>query len=153
MAPTCLACDLIQNPSKLPGGRIYETVNWVVEPCIGPLGLGTLIVKPKRHCLAVADLTKEEAAELGPLLRRASAVVSALTHPDQVYVCLWSHAQWQPVHIHFVVQPVSGEQRADHDKPGPFLQAGMLEKNHHAPEPEVKALMQKAAALFEQLRD
>ena len=37
-----------------------------VEHCIGPLGVGTLIVKPKRHVVHVADLTEPEVAEMGP---------------------------------------------------------------------------------------
>jgi diadenosine tetraphosphate (Ap4A) HIT family hydrolase len=73
-----------------------------VEHCVGPLGVGTLIVKPNRHVLAVGDLRPEEQAELGPLLAHVSRVVRELTAATQVYVCLWSHG---PVHIHFVVQP------------------------------------------------
>jgi hypothetical protein len=37
-------------------------------------------------------------------VQRVSRTVQALTRADQVYVCLWSHAGWQPGHIHFVVQ-------------------------------------------------
>jgi diadenosine tetraphosphate (Ap4A) HIT family hydrolase len=51
-----------------------------VEHCVGPLGLGTLIVKPERHVTAVQDLTDEESAEFGPLLRRASQVVRELAY-------------------------------------------------------------------------
>lgn len=40
------------------------------------LGVGTLIVKPKRHVLHVADLDTDEAEELGPLLRRTAAAVT-----------------------------------------------------------------------------
>ncbi|HTT87998.1 MAG TPA: hypothetical protein VMF65_00480 [Acidimicrobiales bacterium] len=50
---------------------------------MGPLGLGTLIVKPERHMTAVADLNHEEAAALGPWLWRASAVASVLVGADQ----------------------------------------------------------------------
>jgi diadenosine tetraphosphate (Ap4A) HIT family hydrolase len=57
---------------------IHRSDHWLVEHCVGPLGLGTLIVKPERHVTAVADLTDEESAELGPLLRRASQVVREL---------------------------------------------------------------------------
>lgn len=37
----------------------------MVEHCVGPLGVGTLIVKPERHVVHVADLTAEEAASMG----------------------------------------------------------------------------------------
>ena len=105
MTSDCYACRLTDGTEPLPGGRIYATKSWVVEHCTGPLGVGTLIVKPFRHCLHVGDLTAEEAQEIGPLLQWVSQAVRAVTQADQVYVCSWSHVGWQPVHIHFVVQP------------------------------------------------
>lgn len=39
---TCTACDLAAGTLPLPGGRIHETTHWLVEHCVGPLGLGTL---------------------------------------------------------------------------------------------------------------
>ena len=66
----------------LPGGRIWATAHWVVEHCIGPLGVGALIVKPLRHCLHLGDLTPDEAQELGPLLQRVSLVIQELTQAD-----------------------------------------------------------------------
>jgi len=117
----CLACELTSGIREVPGGCIYETSSWRIEHCIGPLGVGTLIVKPTRHVLHVADLSASEAAELGPLLRRAAQVISRLSDPAQVYVSLWSSG---PAHIHWVVQPVTVRQEAD--SRGPFLQAAMF---------------------------
>ena len=88
-------------------GLLHRTDRWIVEMCLGPLGLGALIVKPERHVVHVADVDDEEATELGPLLREAARVVTDLIDPDQVYVSLWSHAGGVPVHIHHVVQPVT----------------------------------------------
>ena len=45
----CLACDLAEGRVDLPGGEILVTEHWIVEHTVGPLSLGTLIVKPKRH--------------------------------------------------------------------------------------------------------
>jgi diadenosine tetraphosphate (Ap4A) HIT family hydrolase len=105
----CLACDLASGRVDLPGGEILATDHWIVEHCVGPLGVGTLIVKPKRHVVHYWELDAAEAAEIGPLLRRVSAVVAELTQPEQVYVGLWSHAGGVPVHTHFVVQPGTRE--------------------------------------------
>lgn len=33
------------------GGAILATRHWVVQHCTGPLGTGTLIVNPLRHCV------------------------------------------------------------------------------------------------------
>jgi diadenosine tetraphosphate (Ap4A) HIT family hydrolase len=105
-----MACDLSAGRRPLPGGRIFETASWLVEHCVGPLGLGSLVVKPRRHVTSVAALREAEASELGPLLQRASEVAGRLVDADQVYNCLWSHAAGVPVHIHYVVQPVTREQ-------------------------------------------
>ena len=109
-----------------PGGIVAETEHWIVDHTFGSLGVGTLIVKPKRTVLHVGDLNADEASELGPLLRRAARVVQELTAADQVYVCLWSHAERQPGHIHFVIQPVTRELMAEHDAHGPALQVALF---------------------------
>ncbi|WUR81069.1 hypothetical protein OG967_20715 [Streptomyces phaeochromogenes] len=124
---TCMACRLTSGTEHLPGGTVHRTALWVVEHCVGPLGLGTLVVKPLRHVLHIADLTPPESAELGPLLRRVAAAVTAVTRPEQVYVCLWSHAGAVPGHVHFVVQPAL---KADLDRygvHGPALQMAMFD--------------------------
>ncbi len=117
-----------------PDGLIHETTGWVVDHCVGPLGIGTLIVRPKRHVVHVADLGEDEAAELGPLLRQTTAVVTELVRPEQVYVTLWSHAGGAPGHIHFVVQPVTRAQMEEHGTYGLHLQVAMFDRRE-APDP------------------
>jgi diadenosine tetraphosphate (Ap4A) HIT family hydrolase len=109
-----------------PGGVIFETDLWHVDHTFGSLGVGTLIVRPKRHVVHVGDLTGAESAELGPLLQRTAAVVAELARPSQVYVCLWSHMNREPGHIHFVVQPVSKELMDEYDLHGPALQTAIF---------------------------
>lgn len=142
----CFACELIEDPTKVPGGRIATMGTWVVEHCVGPLGVGTVVVKPLRHVIHVADLDQVETAELGPVLARVTrAVADAASElgdpPGQVYVCLWSHAHRQPGHIHFVVQPVGERLMARHDAHGPELQVRMF----HANEPMEEAWLIGAA--------
>jgi diadenosine tetraphosphate (Ap4A) HIT family hydrolase len=144
----CLACDLSAGKRELPGGVICSSRFWVIEHCIGPLPVGTLICKPTRHCVHVWELTDEEADELGPLLRDASRVIQQLSQPDQVYVCLWSHAGWQPGHIHFVLQPVWCGQAAQHPQPGPMLQVELFAANQAPPAAEVELYAEKARSLF-----
>jgi len=128
----CLACDLIEHPEKVPGGRIASIGGWVVEHCVGPLGVGAVVVKPRRHVIHLADLDRAEAAQLGPLLADVARAVSSAQAEagepaDQVYACLWSHAERRPGHIHFVIQPVSAALMARHDAHGPKLQTRMFE--------------------------
>jgi hypothetical protein len=47
----------------LPGGVIYEGHSWIVEHCVGPFGVGTLLVKSKRHVTRVSQLKVERFAE------------------------------------------------------------------------------------------
>jgi diadenosine tetraphosphate (Ap4A) HIT family hydrolase len=150
--PGCIACDLTAGRRSLPGGVIADTGSWRVEHCVGPLGVGTLIVKPLRHVVHVSDLTGEEAAELGPVLQAAAAVVTELLKPEQVYVCLWSHAGGKPGHIHFVVQPVSRETMDRHAAYGPALQVAMFAAGERLDEGELDAFCDAARARWPEPR-
>jgi diadenosine tetraphosphate (Ap4A) HIT family hydrolase len=125
----CLSCDLRAGRRPCPGGTIEETDRWVVQHCVGPLGVGTLIVAAKRHVVHVWELDEEEATELGPLLRRIAGAVAEVFDPHQVYVCLWSHAGNVPGHIHWVVQPVAASE--DPARRGPHLQAAMFDTDEY----------------------
>jgi diadenosine tetraphosphate (Ap4A) HIT family hydrolase len=144
----CFTCDTTEGRVHVPGGLILATRHWVVDHCYGPLGVGTLIIKPKRHVLHVSELSEAEAAELGPLLQRSAAVVSDLTSPEQVYVCLWSHAGGVPVHIHFVVQPVMRAQMDAIGAHGPHLQVAMFAAGDEPPGDEVQSFAEQARAAF-----
>jgi diadenosine tetraphosphate (Ap4A) HIT family hydrolase len=122
-------CAICEGEIDAPGGVIWKSQRWVVDHCIGPLGVGTLIVKPVKHRTSVGQLTLEEAAELGPVLQRTTEVVQRLTGVEQVYVTLWSHADWRAQHIHFVIQPIWNDLRERHPKPGPALQSEMFNEN------------------------
>jgi hypothetical protein len=39
-------CEICAGRIDAPGGVIYKAGGWVVDHCIGPLPVGTLIVKP-----------------------------------------------------------------------------------------------------------
>ena len=144
----CLACDLADGRVPLPGGVIHESSHWLVEHCVGPLGVGTLLVKPKRHVTRVAELTEAEAAELGPLLRRTAAVVDRLLEPEQVYTWLFSHAGRQPVHVHYVVQPATRGAMDDFGEYGPQLTTAMFARGEQPPVDEVALFAERARAIF-----
>ncbi|MBA3688654.1 MAG: hypothetical protein H0W81_07485 [Chloroflexi bacterium] len=145
---SCLACDLISGASPLPGGSILRTHHWAVEHCIGPLGVGSLVVKPLRHVVHFADLEIGEVAEIGPLLHQAAQAVTELTKAEQVYVCLWSHANRQPGHIHFVVQPVSADDMRRFDAHGPALQLAMFESSDLPAVEDVEQFARRASSWF-----
>jgi diadenosine tetraphosphate (Ap4A) HIT family hydrolase len=149
----CLSCDLISGRTPLPGGQIWGDEHWFVEHCVGPLGLGSLVVLPVRHVVHVADLTAGEAAPLGDILRTAAQVADEIVEPEQTYVNLWSHAGGRPGHIHFVVQPVT---QATMDRfggrYGPTLQYEMFAHGQPEPDHAVEELAVTARERFRRLR-
>ena len=46
-----------------------------MEHCVGPLGVGALVVNPRRHIVRVAELSEAEASGVGTALLHASAVI------------------------------------------------------------------------------
>jgi hypothetical protein len=60
------------------------------------------------------------------LLQQITTVIRALLAPDQIYVCLWSHKDWEAQHIHFVLQPIWRQMAKEIDAGGPNLQAKMM---------------------------
>jgi diadenosine tetraphosphate (Ap4A) HIT family hydrolase len=106
------------------------------------------VVKPERHVTSVTDLSEDEAVELGPLLRRASIVARQLVGASQVYNCLWSHAGGEPVHIHYVVQPVTEDQMSHFGVHGPSLQVAMFSADEPPAAGEIERMADLAGLAF-----
>ena len=103
LMPGCVSCDLVAGKRASLGGVIYEDDYWHVDSDVGPVYWeGFLIVKLKRHCEHLAELTPEEAAALGPVIQMTCAALSAVLKPAKVYVCSFGDGV---KHIHFWVLP------------------------------------------------
>lgn len=101
--PTCMACNVVAGRLVPPGGIIYEGEHWLVSHQVSPALLrGFLIIKTRRHCDHIADLTDAEAAEFGPIVRDVSRALSEIVSPAKVYCCSFGE---QVTHIHFYVIP------------------------------------------------
>ena len=145
----CVGCDLLARRRDLPGGFVHETASWVVNHVVGPMNLGTLIVWPRQHVTAVADLDDSSIAELGPVLRDTARVVEALCQPEQTYVCLWSHGPGMRKHLHFAVQPVTTAVVARYDgMRAEQLQARMLASANEPDPADVKLFCEQAREMF-----
>lgn len=69
-----------------PGGYIYEDEHWMVCHAPGKLGpLGTLFIESKRHFLDYAEMTDEEAASLGSVMRNIYHALKLHTEAERVY--------------------------------------------------------------------
>jgi diadenosine tetraphosphate (Ap4A) HIT family hydrolase len=108
--PGCLSCDLLTGRRTEPGGTIYENEHWHVASIVAPVfWRGFLIVKLKRHCEQLTDLTPAEAASLGPVLQATCQALTQVLQPAKVYVCSFGDGV---KHIHFWVLPRPSEMRA-----------------------------------------
>ncbi|WP_245790651.1 hypothetical protein [Streptomyces monashensis] len=116
---------------------------------VGSMNLGTLIVGPREHVVAIAELDDAAAAELGPLLRDTARVVESLCRPEQTYVCMWSHGRDARKHLHIAVQPVTAEVRARYGGlRSEQLQARMLADGVEPDIAEVEQFCDRARELF-----
>jgi len=145
----CLGCDLLAGRRPLTGGIVHQTWYWVVNHVEGPMNLGTLIVGPREHIVAVADLDDGATAELGPVLRDTARVVEALCQPEQTYVSLWSHGAAARKHLHFAVQPVTADVVARYGGlRSEQLQARMLATGDQPSATDVERFCDQARQLF-----
>jgi diadenosine tetraphosphate (Ap4A) HIT family hydrolase len=107
----CIACDELRDAVQAPGGVIYEDAHWQVDHGLEPIALaGWLIIKPKRHCEHIAELTSEETASFGLPLRNTARALTEVLHPAKMHV----HSMGESVkHIHFYVIPRMADVPAD----------------------------------------
>ena len=69
-----------------PGGYIYEDEHWMVCHAPGKLGpLGTLFIESKRHFLDYAEMTDEESASLGNVMKKIYHALKLHRDAERVY--------------------------------------------------------------------
>ena len=99
----CLACQLLAGSQSVPGGTIAENDWWVADHCVGPYGLGAVVLKTRAHRENLWDLSVAESASLGPFMQQLSEAIALAMTAERVYVSLW--VDQPPYHVHFVLQP------------------------------------------------
>jgi len=101
---TCFICRKHngQEPTP-PGGYIYEDEHWMVCHAPGKLGpLGTLFIESKRHFLDYTEMTDEESASLGKIMKKIYHVLRTHTDAERIYQL--STMEGQP-HYHCWIVP------------------------------------------------
>jgi diadenosine tetraphosphate (Ap4A) HIT family hydrolase len=99
----CMACDIVAGRRHPPGGAIYRDAHWMVDHQCQPVEMpGYLIVKPTRHVEGLGELTPEEAASLGPVLRATCLALSRVIQPERTYAISMGEAVR---HVHFLIIP------------------------------------------------
>jgi diadenosine tetraphosphate (Ap4A) HIT family hydrolase len=105
---------------------IYRTKYWdVVHSYNTSLG-GWLVLVVRRHIEAIAELTPDEAVELGALLRKVSKAVQQVTGCEKTYVVQFAEHPEHP-HVHFHVIPRMANQPEDRCSTGIFTHLGVAE--------------------------
>ena len=89
----CLSCAFERRPDVPPRERIYLDAHWRVAHAFGTAQPGWLVVLPRRHVLALDELSYAEAAALGPLLRAVTAALREVTGCAKTYVALFAEAE------------------------------------------------------------
>ncbi len=84
---SCFLCDKHDGKETAPpGGYIYEDKHWMVCHAPGKLGpLGTLFIESRRHFLDYAEMTDEESASLGRVMRKIYQALKLHTGAERVY--------------------------------------------------------------------
>lgn len=96
---SCFVCRKHKGQEAAPpGGCIYEDAHWMV--CHAPVNLGplgTLFIESRRHFLDYSEMTLEEAASLGNLLKQVYQALKEHTDAERIYQL--STMEGQP-HLH-----------------------------------------------------
>jgi diadenosine tetraphosphate (Ap4A) HIT family hydrolase len=99
----CNACREIAGEILAPGGVIHDDGLWFVSHHTGAYtDPGELIVKTRRHCESLAELTDREAQALGPLLHATVSVLERVVTAERIYAVSFNE---RVRHVHFLLLP------------------------------------------------
>jgi diadenosine tetraphosphate (Ap4A) HIT family hydrolase len=101
-----------------------RTPHWDVVHAFGVSLEGWLVLVVRRHITSVADLTDDEGAELGPLIKRVSAAVQEVVDCDKTYVVQFAEHRDHP-HVHVHVIPRPRDLPHEHQGPRVFALSGV----------------------------
>jgi len=102
-APGCAACSEVAGKLHAPGGVILDDGLWFVSHHTGPFtDPGELIIKTRRHCESLAELTPAEADALGPVLRAGVRALERVVLAERIYAVSFNE---RLRHVHFLLLP------------------------------------------------
>jgi len=99
----CSACAEMAGDVPAPGGVIVDDGLWYVSHHSGPFtDPGELILKTRRHCESLAELTPAEADALGPVLRAGVRALERVVVAERIYAVSFNE---RIRHVHFLLLP------------------------------------------------
>jgi histidine triad (HIT) family protein len=79
----CLFCKIIAG--QIPGSIVYQDERVVAFKDINPQAPTHVLVVPRRHIASLNDLTREDDALVGEIVRTGAAIAKAAGHADRGY--------------------------------------------------------------------
>lgn len=105
---------------------VFRTRAWDVVHAFGSSVAGRTVLVARRHITALADMTDEEALDLGPLIRNVSRALHQITGCRKTYVVQFAeHPDHPHVHVHVIPRPTDLPDELQ--GPGIFSQLGVQE--------------------------
>jgi len=109
---SCSACAEIAGEITAPGGVILDDGYWFVSHHTGAFtDPGELIVKIRRHCESLAELTPAEAGALGPVLSAAVRALEQSVGAERIYAMSFNE---RVRHLHFLLLPRTADMPRGH---------------------------------------
>lgn len=102
---TCMSCQRLDERDRGQAAlwdNIYRGKYWDVAHAYNSSYLGWLVLVLRRHAEAIAELSADEAQELGGLLRRVSLALTRELGCKKTYVMQFAESAEHP-HVHFHV--------------------------------------------------
>ncbi|MFF9980064.1 HIT family protein [Streptomyces erythrochromogenes] len=118
--PDCYACGKEAELNELPPREcVAQDRHWRVAHALNSALPGWLVLLPRRHVVAVHDLTDAEASALGAWQVRLSRALRSVTGCTKTYVVQFAEAEGF-AHVHFHIVPRTADLLPEHRGPGVF---------------------------------
>ncbi len=146
--PTCWSCLANAGIKRVsPGVTIYEGKYWLVEHAYPTKLRGWLVLVLKEHKASLHELTPEEFAEMGTLIRRTVQLVHQRFDCAKEYVMILAEAEhFHHVHVHIV--PRAEDLPESLRGPRIFALLGEKVRAEAIPPTEIAALCEELRADF-----
>ena len=125
--------------------NILRTPLWDVVHSYETSLPGWLVLVLRRHIAALDELTEDEAAELGALLRKTSKALKEVMGCEKTYIIQFAEHPEHP-HVHFHVVPRMANIPAEYRATGVFSYSGS--DKEHVNEEEMNALARRLRPLL-----
>jgi diadenosine tetraphosphate (Ap4A) HIT family hydrolase len=137
----CRSCELIERRDKggaPPWDTVLRAPGWDVAHAYDTSLEGWIVLLLRRHAATLAELTAEEASELGRLVMLVSRALADVTGCAKTYVAQFAEDP-QHRHVHFHVIPVPLDNPEELRSYRIFARLG-VPKDHRVPEERMNEL-------------